>query len=113
MLLSGCRAAAHVVSCDAAATASAAEQCSAIAQEINKRASEKPRLMTGTTWQPAATCGEADCSEDERSQAEQGEDDSADASASLGGDTSDEGASSEGDASSFDAASAEYAPQEE
>lgn len=36
-----------------------------VVQEVNKRASEKPRLMTGTTWQPAATCGEAECSEDE------------------------------------------------
>jgi hypothetical protein len=83
------------------------------AQEINKRASEKPRLMTGTMWQPAATCGEADCSEDERSLAEQGDDDSPDASASLGGTTSDDGGVSEGDVSSFDAVSDEGAPQEE
>lgn len=55
-------------------------------QEINKRASEKPRLMTGPTWQPAATCGEADCSEES----------GPDASVSLDGDTNEFNSASEG-----------------
>ena len=58
--------------------------------------------MTGTTWQPAATCGEADCSEDDRYQEQEDEDDGIpDASVSLGS------TSRDGDVSSLEAASEE------